>query len=42
MKDAWGTRGDVKRRTLNRKEKVIMHYSMRNCSLLSKPIDARQ
>jgi len=33
---------DVKRRTLNRKENATMHYSMRNCSLLSNPIEARQ
>jgi hypothetical protein len=42
MKDVWGRMGDVSRRTLKQKEKVTMHYSMRNRSLLSKPIDARQ
>jgi hypothetical protein len=33
---------DVKTMILNRKEKVSMNYSMRNCSLASKPIEARQ
>jgi hypothetical protein len=28
--------------TSGRKEKVSMNYSMRNCSLLANPIEARQ
>jgi hypothetical protein len=42
MKDVWGRVKDVKRMTLNRKEKGTMHYSIRNCSLFSNPMVARQ
>lgn len=37
-----GRLGDVCRNPQNQKEKVSMNYSMRNCSLASNPMEARQ